>query len=86
MNKHIIVEEMPHGLRSMILSAVLSCSMFFFLGFFGRDVWNYHVGNVGNVPAQCAPDQTAGTQKRTLQWRLPDEAKKSPEQIRNRKE
>ena len=76
MNKHIIVEEMPHGLRSMILSAVLSCSMFFTLGFFGRDVWNFHVGNVANVQTNCAPDQTAGTPKRTLQWRLPDEAKK----------
>ena len=30
MNKHIIVEEMPHGVRSMILSAILSCSMFSF--------------------------------------------------------
>jgi len=76
MNKHLIVEEMPHGLRSMILSAILSCSMFFLLGFFGRDVWNYHVNNVANVPAQCAPGQTAGTPKRTLQWRLPDEPKK----------
>jgi len=76
MNRHIIVEEMPHGVRSMILSAVLSCAMFFFLGFFGRDVWNFHVNNVGNVPAQCAPEATAGTPKRTLQWRLPDEPKK----------
>ena len=76
MKRHLIVEEMPHGLRSMILSAVLSCSMFFFLGFFGRDVWNYHVGNVENVPAQCAPEATAGTPKKTMQWRLPDEPKK----------
>jgi len=76
MNRHIIVEEMPHGVRSMILSAVLSCSMFFALGFFGRDVWNYHVNNVGKEPTNCAPDQTAGQQKRTLQWRMPDEAKK----------
>ena len=78
MKKHIIVEEMPHGVRSMILSATLSCSMFFLLGFFGRDVWLDHVGNVANVPAQCAPEATAGQPKRTLQWRLPDEAKKSP--------
>jgi len=76
MNRHIIVEEMPHGLRSVILSSILSCAMFFFLGFFGRDVWNFHVNNVGNVPAQCAPEATAGTPKRTLQWRLPDEPKK----------
>jgi len=76
MNKHVIVEEMPHGLRSVILASVLSCSMFFTLGFFGRDVWNYHVGNVANGLSQCAPDQTAGQQKRTLQWRLPDETKK----------
>lgn len=76
MNKHLIVEEMPHGTRTMILSAVLSCSMFFTLGFFGRDVWNYHVGNVGNGQAQCAPEATVGAPKRTLQWRLPDEPKK----------
>ena len=76
MNKHIIEEVHPHAVRTAILSAVLSCSMFFFLGFFGRDVWNYHVNNVGNGLSQCAPDQTAGVPRRTLQWRLPDEQKK----------
>jgi hypothetical protein len=76
MNKHIILEETPHGTRTMVLSAVLSCSMFFVLGFFGRDVWNYHVGNAANGLSQCAPDQTVGAPRRTLQWRLPDEPKK----------
>jgi hypothetical protein len=58
------------------MAALFFAAVFFYIGFFGRDVWNYHVNNAGKEPAQCAPDQTAGPQKRTLQWRLPDEPKK----------
>jgi hypothetical protein len=76
MNKHIIEEVHPHAVRSAALSALLSCSIFFFVGFFGRDVWLYHVGNVANLQTNCAPEATAGTPKKTLQWRLPDEPKK----------
>jgi hypothetical protein len=76
MNPHIIEEVHPHAVRSAALSALLSCSIFFFIGFFGRDVWNYHAGNVGKETAMCAPEATVGTPKRTLQWRLPDEQKK----------
>ena len=76
MNKHIIVEEMPHGVRSMILSAVLSCSMFFTLGFFGRDVWLDHANNVDVRLFKCVAEQTVGQPKRTLTWKIQDEPKK----------
>ena len=76
MNPHIIEEVHPHAVRSAMLSALFCATTFFFIGFFGRDVWNYHVGNVGKEPAMCAPEATVGTPKSTLQCRLPDEAKK----------
>jgi hypothetical protein len=82
MNKHIIVEYDPKQLRRNIMAALLSCSMFFLLGFIGRPFmewqWDQLVGNAEKRQKYCAGDQTAGTPKRTLQWRLPDEPKKSP--------
>lgn len=62
MNKHIIIEDKPHALRNAMLSATLSCGIFFTLGFFGREVWDYHT----KEPAkECQPEQP----KRTLQWK-----------------
>jgi hypothetical protein len=77
MNRHIIIEEQPGALRRIIMAAVMSCSAFFVLGFVGRPLlevaWNQLVGNAANAHRFCAEDQTAGTPKRTLQWRVPDE-------------
>lgn len=77
MNRHIIVEEVPGQLRRSIMAALLSCSMFFMLGFVGRPFlewqWNQLVGNAESARWYCADGQTAGTPKKTLQWRLPDE-------------
>ena len=76
MNPHVIEEVEPHAVRSAIISALFCATTFFFIGFFGRDIWNHHAGNAANGLAMCAPEATAGTPKRTLQWRLPDEPKK----------
>lgn len=61
MNRHIIIEDKPHALRNALLSAILSCGIFFTLGFFGREVWDYHT-----KPTQDAP--TCKPAKPTLKW------------------
>jgi hypothetical protein len=33
------------------MAALFFAAVFFYIGFFGRDVWNYHVNNVGNEPS-----------------------------------
>lgn len=62
MNAHIIVEDTPHALRNALLSATLSCGIFFTLGFFGREVWDYHTKE---PVKECQPEPA----KRTLQWK-----------------
>lgn len=61
MNRHIIIEDQPHALRSAILSGILSCGIFFTLGFFGRDIWNAHFNHAPDIP-MCKPA------KPTLKW------------------
>jgi hypothetical protein len=61
MNSHIIIEDKPHALRNALLSGILSCGIFFTLGFFGRDVWHYHFNPPQEVPT-CKPG------KPTLKW------------------
>lgn len=62
MNKHIIIEDQPHALRNALLSGILSCGIFFTLGFFGREVWDYHMKE---PVKECQPEPV----KRTLQWK-----------------
>lgn len=61
MNKHIIVEHEPHALRNALLSATLSCGIFFTLGFFGREVWDYHMKE---PVKECVPEKA----KKSMKW------------------
>ena len=61
MNKHIIVEHEPHALRNALLSAILSSGIFFTLGFFGREVWDYHTKE---PVKECVPVQV----KKSMKW------------------
>ena len=61
MNKHIIIEDKPNALRNAMLSAILSCGIFFALGFFGREVWDYHTKE---PVKECVPVQV----KKSMKW------------------
>jgi len=61
MNRHIIIEDKPHALRNALLSAILSSGIFFTLGFFGREVWDYHTKE---PVKECQPVQA----KKSMKW------------------
>lgn len=66
MNKHIIVEDKPGDFRRALMSAMVSCAIFFVLGFFGRPIWDYTWDRLMDTPpvlVPCVPDP-----KPTLHW------------------
>ena len=44
-----------------LLSAILSCGIFFALGFFGREVWDYHTKE---PVKECTPEPV----KKSMKW------------------
>ena len=70
MNDHIIVEQHPHALLHMAISAIFSCSVFFTMGYFARPIID-RLLSFEAVPICVA---VAETPRRTMQWttRKPD--------------